>query len=221
LKDSWDICHESGVVYKLKFNMSLNNPNLSDGWNDIKQFNDFPDDVEVVFGYYGSNVFGVIMCREVNRYIDLPCFHSRSLYPMHTMFFDITLWDKDLTSPILVSFELCFLIICFITSIYSHIILTNCLKMQTLPKAFGMFLKNQNIDTLTICGDNGKELQLEVYLRNGQQSTVIIGTKWNQFCKDNNFKASYTYRFKLSAINFSICHVYLEAPFTYASISSV
>lgn len=41
--------NEDGGVNPLKFNESLINPTLSDGWAQLKEFHGFPDNVEVVF----------------------------------------------------------------------------------------------------------------------------------------------------------------------------
>jgi len=101
-KDPWIIMHEDGGVLPVRFNQSLYNLTLCDGWTRLKEKNAFPDNVEVVFVHFGDNSFGVIMFTELNDCTEIPSFHSRSLNPLQTKFFDIELSSFDYKNEILV-----------------------------------------------------------------------------------------------------------------------
>jgi len=46
------------------------------------------------------------MVREISLYREMPSFHSRSLHPNETVYFEQRLWDTDLKSQLLVSFHI-------------------------------------------------------------------------------------------------------------------
>jgi len=91
--------------------------------------------------------------------------------------------------------------------------------LQIVPYRLGMFLKQNVIDKLTLCGNTGKSQNVDVFLQNDEHYTTMIGLKWNEFCIGNNFRAAFTYRFKFSTTNLSVCHVFRDAPFSYEEMT--
>lgn len=119
IRDPWIIMKEDGGVQPLTFNPSLINPTLSEGWDKLKEYHGFPDNVEVVFGYYGNNMFGVVMFREMGCCTEFPSYHSRSLLPAKTRIFDVQLTPNDFISELLVGCLLCYSICFFFPLIFN------------------------------------------------------------------------------------------------------
>ena len=57
-----------------------------------------------MFSYYDKDLFGMYMLREVDDPRTLPKFHSRSLFPKETFFFDEGVNDMLLKMPKFVKF---------------------------------------------------------------------------------------------------------------------
>ena len=91
-----------GGVHQIKFKISIYNPTLKDGWEELQQYHHFPDNVDIIFGYYGNNLFKVIMFREIFCCTKIPAFHSRSMYPKEVI---IHISDNDLNTPSLVLYQ--------------------------------------------------------------------------------------------------------------------
>jgi len=100
LKDPWNALNENEQSQLVKFNLSYINPNLTEGWSDLKEFHGFPENVEVVFGYYGHNLFRVVML--LTDPTTIPNFHSCSLKSNQTTYFDIRVWEYSFKNPFLV-----------------------------------------------------------------------------------------------------------------------
>lgn len=98
LKGSWYVLNQDDRGHLLTCTKSFLNPLLTNGWIEVKHFNEFPEDVEVVFGYYGNNMFVVEMFKEVTDHSELPKWHSRSTVPHQTAYCDITLDEHDFLS---------------------------------------------------------------------------------------------------------------------------
>lgn len=98
LKGSWYVLNQDDRGHLLTCTKSFLNPLLTNGWIEVKLFNEFPEDVEVVFGYYGNNMFVVEMFKEVTDHSELPKWHSRSTVPHQTAYCDTTLDEHDFLS---------------------------------------------------------------------------------------------------------------------------
>jgi len=72
--------------------------------SEIQEYHNIPDNVEVVFGYYGGSIFGINTIREIDDPETFPPFHSRSLFPTETFYFDVHVDDHWLKSPKMVNF---------------------------------------------------------------------------------------------------------------------
>ena len=99
---------------------------LTKGWTDLHKFNDFPDNVEVVLGYYGYNLFFVQMFKEVDNVCCIPKWHSRSKIPYETMHFDTHVWEINFQIPMKVFYLL------FISFKYLQILLFYNIRLYFL-----------------------------------------------------------------------------------------
>jgi hypothetical protein len=91
-------------VHEVKYKPSLYFPTLTSGWSELQEYHNIPDNVEVVFGYYGGSIFAITTIREIHDPETFPPFHSRSLFPNETFYFDVHVDDHWLKSPKMVNF---------------------------------------------------------------------------------------------------------------------
>jgi hypothetical protein len=93
-------------VHKLRYNMCTENPLLGiQGWNEIKEHHDLPDNVIVTFKYHGNNFFEVQESEEITSFQQIPPWHSLSLDPARTQFFDVEVANCQFGLPKLVRFD--------------------------------------------------------------------------------------------------------------------
>jgi len=117
VKDSWYIINHDDDTHYLKCKKSYVHPILTKGWSNLQIFNDFPDNVEVMFGYYGNNLYYVEMFREITNRTSIPPFHSRSKMSLHTLHFDTHLTRADFNNHFMVNLTL-FALFHHITTFY-------------------------------------------------------------------------------------------------------
>jgi hypothetical protein len=99
----------SGTSQKLKYNMKHSFPLITEGWEALAMFEGFQPNVEVVFGHFGGRLFAVVAFNEIGSLDDMSVFHSRSVLPTKTNWFDVAIsWD-DYISRSLVKY--CLLLI--------------------------------------------------------------------------------------------------------------
>lgn len=103
MKDSWTILNHSDETHCLKCKKSFVNPILIKGWSALQIYHDFPDNVEVLFAYYGNNLYFVEMFKEITDTTCIPPFHSRSKMPLHTIHFENHLTESDFNNPDMVT----------------------------------------------------------------------------------------------------------------------
>lgn len=89
--DVWNVVTPYGNIVTLELTKNFFNPTITNGWNTLQQYHNFPTNVVVKFAYYGMNIFKVHEFRQVNIFSQLPAFHSRSLKRNEIKFFDIQL----------------------------------------------------------------------------------------------------------------------------------
>jgi hypothetical protein len=84
-----------------------------------------------------------------------------------------------------------------------------CVILQKLQQDFAKYLQHNVCDSVILCGDNGEYQHFNIIMENhdGKQTTKL-GPLWNTFCQMNQFRASYTIRFKFSFNNYEVCHVF-------------
>jgi len=104
LSRSWHLLNQQNKGHVLTFNKTLVHPLLTHGWTEFKYFNDLPDNVEIVFGYYGNNMFSVYMFKTIYNHSELPEWHSRCTITNATAYFDSLLTEDDFLSPLKVFF---------------------------------------------------------------------------------------------------------------------
>jgi hypothetical protein len=84
----------------------MENPLLGyQGWNELKDHHDLPDNVIVTLTYHGNNFYEISGIEEVICCSQLPAFHSRSLDPAKTTHFDIALADCQINLPKFVNYH--------------------------------------------------------------------------------------------------------------------
>ncbi|KEH41747.1 hypothetical protein MTR_1g054485 [Medicago truncatula] len=144
---SWHLLNNENRGHILTFNKSLVNPLLTHGWSEFKDFNDLPDNVEIVFGYYGYNMFSVYMFKTIYKHTDLPAWHSRCIIANETAFFDSLLTEEDFHNP-----------------------------MKQVDCEFAQYLKQYGYQGVKLCADNGYEGKFQVYFLNDEKLTTHFGT---------------------------------------------
>jgi hypothetical protein len=75
---------------------------LIQGWNKFKEFNDLPKNVQIVMIYWGNNFYQVDEILDLDANHSIPSFHSRSLHPNQTTFFDVDITTGNIHAPKLV-----------------------------------------------------------------------------------------------------------------------
>jgi len=103
---TWQILNTIDRGHLLSFKKSMVNPLLTNGWTAVQDFHEFPDNVEIAFGYYGKNMFGVYMYKDIYDRKELPIWHSRCTIPRHTAYFDTVLSQSDFLSPMKVQINI-------------------------------------------------------------------------------------------------------------------
>jgi hypothetical protein len=91
LKCDWYVINDKGCSHKIGLNMDYDNPLICSGWNELKEFYCFQDDVVVEFSYFGKNLFGMRSFGKLTSTEEVPSFHSRSGNPFDTFCFDVQL----------------------------------------------------------------------------------------------------------------------------------
>jgi hypothetical protein len=82
-------------LFKKKNNNNcFEHPLIIGGWNRLQNIYNFRNNSEVLFGYYGYNCFGIISWRDIDFSCNILAYHSRSIYPKETWWFDIALTEE-------------------------------------------------------------------------------------------------------------------------------
>jgi hypothetical protein len=84
----------SGDVHCLEYNNCFEHPLIIGGWNRLQNIYNFRNNSEVLFGYYGYSCFGIISWRDIDFSCNILPYHSRSIYPKETRWFDIALTEE-------------------------------------------------------------------------------------------------------------------------------
>jgi hypothetical protein len=101
LSEDWFVMNISGTSQKLKYNMKHSFPLITEGWEALAELEGFPPNVEVVFGYYGGRLFAVVSFNEIQSLDDMSVYHSRSVLPQQTDFFDVAIsWDDYISKSL-------------------------------------------------------------------------------------------------------------------------
>jgi hypothetical protein len=81
--------------------MKMAFPLITEGWEALAMFEGFQPNVEVVFGYFGGRLFAVVAFNQIGSLDDMSVFHSRSLLPMKTDWFDVAIsWDDYISESL-------------------------------------------------------------------------------------------------------------------------
>lgn len=104
LGNNWFVLKDDGDYLCLKFNKDIMQPLIFKGWEQLKELYNLPHNVEVVFSYYGKNIFEIKSFKELHPAATIPSFHSRSAHPTETIYFDLTLTDRKIRKQQLVKY---------------------------------------------------------------------------------------------------------------------
>jgi hypothetical protein len=69
--------NDRGPHHKLVFNLGYDFPLIIGGWNDMKDYYRFPENVEVKLSYFGNNCFAIKAMMSIERGNEILNFHSR------------------------------------------------------------------------------------------------------------------------------------------------
>lgn len=192
----------------MEYNKSFIHPILTKGWSELQNYHDFPDNVEVLFSYYGHNLYFIEKFKEINDKTLIPPFHSQSKMPLHTIHFETHLTDYDFINTFMVNIKMSTLFSFLIILNYSTFTLIVLLNLHHVEDDFAIFIKQNGIQQLRLCGDNGKYQTFEVYFLNDHNLTTQLGINWDKFCKSNHFKNYQKICFKFDTSNLTKCYVY-------------
>jgi hypothetical protein len=101
----WSIVNQAGFCHEMDFNLSFENPTLYTGWKELILHHQLSENVEIEMAYYGKAKFSIKSFKEVATAADILPFHSRSLFPGLTIFFDVKVNSESLTKNCLVKFS--------------------------------------------------------------------------------------------------------------------
>jgi hypothetical protein len=102
LMTTWHVINEEAGFNELKFRNCTIFPLISDGWDDLIENNGLPENAEIIFSYYGKTIFAIAGFKELDDPHTYPKFHSRSLDPKDTFFFDVPVLSYQLIQPMMV-----------------------------------------------------------------------------------------------------------------------
>jgi len=80
--------NDDGGHHRVKCNKSFVNSILVEGWSELAAYNEFSQNVEVVFGYYEHNLLCVEMFKEVIDSSCIPKFDNLSSNRVEIIVFD-------------------------------------------------------------------------------------------------------------------------------------
>jgi hypothetical protein len=89
-------------VNELKFNNSIIFPTITKGWKEFIQRNHLPANAQIIFSYYGKNIFAVSTYKILQDPTTYPKYHSRSMDPAETFYFDVDILHSNLHQPTMV-----------------------------------------------------------------------------------------------------------------------
>jgi hypothetical protein len=80
LGEIWTVKNTSGPHHKMIYNLGYDFPLIIGGWDEMKEYYHFPDNVEVKFCYYGHNCFSIKAMMVIDSCKEILPFHSRSCW---------------------------------------------------------------------------------------------------------------------------------------------
>jgi hypothetical protein len=94
-----------GLKNIIQYNNNFDHPLIIGGWDILKTFTGFPDNVDVRFAYHGYRCFGIIDWYNLQPYDQIHPFHSRSTVSSHITYFDVTLTEATVSKTKLVKYN--------------------------------------------------------------------------------------------------------------------
>ncbi|CAI8604093.1 unnamed protein product [Vicia faba] len=111
LESTWSIVYNEGISHRVVYNENEDHPVLLSEWKELQNHYLLPDDVMVIVGYYGKNLFEVVAFKEINRFEDLLNVHSRLTNHKGIYVFDVQLTPLNVSSIFLVECNMLFQVI--------------------------------------------------------------------------------------------------------------
>jgi hypothetical protein len=103
LGPQWQLLDPDGNEHKILFNKSLTQPQLTEGWEDMRQFYNWTGNKKIAFSYYGNNSFQINILQGHYEPSTFPSYHSLSSSVCHDCCFEVYLNDNNTTSNEMVS----------------------------------------------------------------------------------------------------------------------
>ncbi|XP_045806228.1 uncharacterized protein LOC123899199 [Trifolium pratense] len=168
LDNMWFVFNSESGWTVLKYNKSYDNPIIFNGWKELLELHGLPNNIELELDYYGGNCFGIKSFKEPIVETDILPFHSRSIIPHETVFFDIPLTTESVKN-----------------------------KNLILPMDFASYLMDKKIKFITICGDYPHKEHMKV-VHSTNPVITKLGNTWKELCQEIPFCAGDTIRFKFA-----------------------
>jgi hypothetical protein len=108
LEPKWFIMNSTCGFIDVKYNLSYENPKLFTGWKELIDYNQLPPNVEIEMEYRGGPKFAIKSFKEIKCAEEILPFHSRSLLPNQTFYFDLILTEKTIKKQNLVDLYFAF-----------------------------------------------------------------------------------------------------------------
>ncbi|GAU39037.1 hypothetical protein TSUD_59930 [Trifolium subterraneum] len=170
----WKFVGANDKIHKATFNKDPVHPWLMDGWSELSSAFGFSGDCLVSFVYVGDDTFCLVLDELWNAEVQLPAYHSRSLYGPYNANFCVRLTEDVVNRPYLNIF----------CDFEDHVI-------------------GERVGRIAACCDNGSVTYFDVSSTVFPFKMTAIGLGWKNFCEANNFCIGDALCFKFSAVTSS------------------
>jgi hypothetical protein len=106
LQSDWIVMDYHTTAMTVKYKQDRVFPQITDGWNEMKEAFDFKDHQLITLFYHGNNLFGLKAIQEIDRFLRVPIYHSRATTPGYTAHFRLQLTNDIINKPCLVQFHI-------------------------------------------------------------------------------------------------------------------
>jgi len=97
------VINEDADIDELKLKTCFLFPTISHGWGELIHKHKLPENAEVIFSYYGKSTCAIAGYKELHDPFTYPKYHSQSLDPNETFYFDVTVLKINLEQPKMVN----------------------------------------------------------------------------------------------------------------------
>jgi hypothetical protein len=196
LGPQWQLLDPDGNEHKILFNKSLTQPQLTEGWEDMRQFYNWTGNKKIAFSYYGNNSFQINILQGHYEPSTFPSYHSLSSAVCHDCCFEVFLNENNTTSNEMVSTY----IFKYIFKINFSITTKSHFSFQVLYDDFATFLAQMNYQQVQLCGPLNNIIPCTLLISNENHLTVKFGNGWTTFCQLNQIQTGDILEFKCNPI---------------------